>query len=66
MGKIVKSETLYQDGGVPFQVVAPFVPTGDQPEAIERLVKGIQAKNKAQVLLGGDGHRQDVHRCQGD
>ncbi len=55
MGKLVKSEGLYQDGGVPFQVVSPFGPTGDQPEAIDQLAAGIQAGQRAQVLLGATG-----------
>ena len=55
MGKLVKSEGLYQDGGVPFQVVSPFGPTGDQPEAIDQLTAGIQAGQRAQVLLGATG-----------
>lgn len=38
-----------------FQLKADFQPTGDQPEAIERLIAGIQAKKKAQVLLGITG-----------
>ena len=38
-----------------FQVEAPFVPMGDQPAAIEKLVAGIQRGDKAQVLLGATG-----------
>ncbi|VBB05485.1 uvrb/uvrc motif [Lucifera butyrica] len=41
--------------GIPFQVVAPFQPTGDQPRAIDRLAAGIQRRDKAQVLLGATG-----------
>lgn len=39
----------------PFQVHAPYKPTGDQPEAIASLVKGIQEGQWAQVLLGATG-----------
>lgn len=35
-----------------FQLVSDFKPTGDQPEAIARLVEGIQKGYKHQVLLG--------------
>ncbi len=35
-----------------FQVEAPFIPTGDQPQAIEKLVAGINAGYKHQTLLG--------------
>ena len=38
-----------------FKVHAPYVPTGDQPAAIEKLVDGIQNGNKHQVLLGATG-----------
>ena len=38
-----------------FHVEAPFVPEGDQPEAIARLVAGIQRGDRAQVLLGATG-----------
>lgn len=38
-----------------FIVEAPFVPTGDQPEAIGKLVEGIRRGDRAQVLLGATG-----------
>ncbi len=38
-----------------FKLVAPFSPTGDQPEAIEELVEGIREGKKYQVLLGATG-----------
>ncbi|MCB0546650.1 MAG: excinuclease ABC subunit UvrB [Phaeodactylibacter sp.] len=38
-----------------FQLQSPFTPTGDQPQAIEQLVQGVQAGDKAQVLLGVTG-----------
>lgn len=37
-----------------FQLVSEFEPTGDQPQAIEKLVHGVQ-KNKIQTLLGVTG-----------
>ncbi|RMD69499.1 MAG: excinuclease ABC subunit B, partial [Bacteroidetes bacterium] len=38
-----------------FKLVSPFKPTGDQPQAIEQLVAGIEAGERAQVLLGVTG-----------
>src|SRR5450759_3362779 len=38
-----------------FKVEAPFQPTGDQPEAIAQLVKGINDGYKMQTLLGVTG-----------
>ncbi len=38
-----------------FELQADFQPTGDQPEAIRRLVNGIQASKKHQTLLGITG-----------
>lgn len=38
-----------------FQLSSSFSPTGDQPQAIEKLSKGIQAGLKNQVLLGVTG-----------
>lgn len=39
----------------PFDLAVPFQPTGDQPQAIEKLVEGIKAGKKSQVLLGVTG-----------
>ncbi|HEY1390592.1 MAG TPA: excinuclease ABC subunit UvrB [Ktedonobacterales bacterium] len=38
-----------------FQVVAPFQPTGDQPEAITALEDSLRAGNRYQTLLGVTG-----------
>lgn len=38
-----------------FKLVAPYKPTGDQPEAIKKLVAGIDNNIKNQVLLGATG-----------
>ena len=38
-----------------FKVESPFEPTGDQPEAITQLVKGLQKDYKKQTLLGVTG-----------
>ena len=38
-----------------FKLVSDFKPTGDQPAAIESLVKSIESGNRGQVLLGVTG-----------
>lgn len=38
-----------------FKLVAPYQPTGDQPEAIAQIVEGIQKGFRHQVLLGATG-----------
>jgi excinuclease ABC subunit B len=38
-----------------FELISPFKPTGDQPEAIEQLVAGAESHLPAQVLLGVTG-----------
>jgi excinuclease ABC subunit B len=38
-----------------FQLVSPFQPAGDQPQAIEALVGGLRAGRKHQVLMGVTG-----------
>ena len=39
----------------PFELVAQFAPAGDQPEAIRRLVEGLDDGEAAQTLLGVTG-----------
>ncbi|BAC09585.1 excinuclease ABC subunit UvrB [Thermosynechococcus vestitus] len=39
----------------PFRIHAPFEPTGDQPQAIQKLVAGVQAGHRFQTLLGATG-----------
>lgn len=38
-----------------FKLKAPYKPTGDQPQAIEQLVKGFKEGNQCQTLLGVTG-----------
>ena len=38
-----------------FKLVSPYKPTGDQPEAIDRLVEGLLRGDKEQTLLGVTG-----------
>ncbi len=39
----------------PFQIQAPFEPTGDQPQAIAQLTQALQANHRYQTLLGATG-----------
>ncbi|MFC1997010.1 excinuclease ABC subunit UvrB [Chloroflexota bacterium] len=38
-----------------FKLHAPYQPRGDQPEAIDQLIKGIKGNKRHQVLLGATG-----------
>ncbi len=38
-----------------FKLVADYIPTGDQPQAIEKLTVGIEAGKRYQTLLGVTG-----------
>ncbi len=38
-----------------FKLVSPYQPSGDQPQAIEKLVQGLKEGKKHQVLLGATG-----------
>lgn len=40
---------------MPFQLTSNYIPSGDQPEAIEQLVRGLKEGENAQVLLGVTG-----------
>ena len=38
-----------------FELVSPYAPTGDQPQAIEALVRGFKEGNQFETLLGVTG-----------
>lgn len=40
---------------MPFQLTSTYTPTGDQPQAIDQLLNGLNTGEKAQVLLGVTG-----------
>ena len=40
---------------MPFELVSPFQPAGDQPAAIDALVRGLRSKSRDQVLMGVTG-----------
>ena len=55
MAMVPKLNTTIFEKEVPFKVVAPFEPMGDQPQAIADLAGGIENGMTAQVLLGATG-----------
>ena len=44
-----------------FKLHSKYKPTGDQPQAIEKLVVGINKGLKHQTLLGVTGSRKNVY-----
>ncbi len=44
-----------------FKLVSDYKPTGDQPQAIGKLSKGILEGKKFQTLLGVTGSRKDIY-----
>lgn len=44
-----------------FKLVSDYKPTGDQPNAIEYLSKGIEDGKKYQTLLGVTGSRKNLY-----
>ena len=44
-----------------FELVAPFQPTGDQPQAIEKLADGLARGLRHQTLLGVTGSGKSLH-----
>ena len=44
-----------------FNLVSEYKPTGDQPQAIEKLSKGILEGKKFQTLLGVTGSRKNFY-----
>jgi len=55
MAMVPKLNTMQFDKEIPFKVVAPFAPMGDQPQAIDDLAAGVANGQTAQVLLGATG-----------
>ena len=44
-----------------FKIHSEYKPTGDQPQAIDYLVNGINKGKKFQTLLGVTGSRKNFH-----
>jgi excinuclease ABC subunit B len=55
MADLSESERVLVFSGSPFRLHQPFEPAGDQPEAIARLVEGIEDGLAFQTLLGVTG-----------
>ena len=45
-----------------FELVSEYQPTGDQPQAIEQLVKGFKEGNQFETLLGVTGSSSSISR----
>lgn len=43
------------DASHPFKLESPYKPTGDQPEAIAKILKGVEEGKQVQVILGATG-----------
>ena len=55
-GNIIENFEMIRDrDNGQFRIVAEYKPQGDQPQAIEKLVKGLDANRRHQVLLGVTG-----------
>lgn len=47
-----------------FKLHSKFKPTGDQPQAIEKLARGVLDGMKEQTLMGGHRLRQNLYHGQ--
>ena len=54
-GHEFKSGNNHNKEVIMFKLESKYTPSGDQPQAIEKLVKGIENGEKYQVLLGATG-----------
>ena len=54
---IINSDIKFKQGGFMFKLHSEYKPTGDQPNAIEYLSKGVKEGKKYQTLLGVTGSR---------
>ena len=52
---LILQEAFMEQIQKPFELVSPFQPTGDQPQAISELVAGFQKGNRFETLLGVTG-----------
>ena len=55
MNEIQIKQNNFLDITKPFKVFSDFNPSGDQPEAIESIVKSLNEGEQEQVLLGVTG-----------
>ena len=49
------NKTSKLEGGIKFKIKSDFQPSGDQPEAIKKLLKNLKDNKHEQVLLGVTG-----------
>ena len=56
----------HYNAAMDFQLVTSYKPKGDQPRAIDELMRGLAARGKAPGAAGRDGLGQDLHHGQGD
>jgi len=49
------AEEVRGEGGQPFELVSDYEPAGDQPQAIDQLIMGLEQGDRDQVLLGVTG-----------
>ena len=47
-----------------FKIHSKFKPTGDQPQAIDKLVNSINADHRGQTLLGVTGSGKNIYHGQ--
>ena len=43
------------EGGIKFKIKSDFQPSGDQPEAIKKIIRNLKGEKQEQVLLGVTG-----------
>ena len=49
------NKTSKLEGGIKFKIKSDFQPSGDQPEAIKKLLRNLKDNKQEQVLLGVTG-----------
>ena len=53
--------TMWRTQSMEFKLHSEYKPTGDQPNAIKYLSKGIEDGKKYQTLLGVTGSRKNIY-----
>ena len=55
MSEILSNQLNFNEISKPFKIISDFNPSGDQPKAIDSIVKSINDGDQEQVLLGVTG-----------
>ena len=55
MSEILSNQSNFNEISKPFKIISDFNPSGDQPKAIDNIVKSINDGDQEQVLLGVTG-----------